>query len=218
MSDVEEIEAPAVVPRTLQSGDKQPIRPLNISACMAQINLSAYKYKSSIARQRFELSITEMNVQIDRFASALQGVLGSIAIPWCPGTLTNYSMTSKAMFTFLWVILIVAHALPVTPVSSQDKNIFLLAGQSNIAGQGGVINGTWDGVVPPECGPNPSVLRLAANLTWVPAAEPLHKDIGGVNTAIGVGPGMSFANSVLARDPSIGLARGKVRLGIFLRW
>ncbi|XP_058222418.1 probable carbohydrate esterase At4g34215 [Rhododendron vialii] len=111
----------------------------------------------------------------------------------------------KAMFTFLWVILIVAHALPVTPVSSQDKNIFLLAGQSNMAGNGGVINGTWDGVVPPECGPNPSVLRLAANLTWVPAAEPLHKDIGGVNAAIGVGPGMSFANSVLARDPSLGV-------------
>ncbi|XP_058223937.1 probable carbohydrate esterase At4g34215 [Rhododendron vialii] len=104
------------------------------------------------------------------------------------------------MFTVLWWLNLLAHA--VTAASSQDKNVFLLAGQSNMSGQGGVINGTWDGVIPPECAPNPSILRLAANLTWVPAAEPLHKDID-VNVTVGVGPGMSFANSVLADDSSI---------------
>ncbi|KAI8548642.1 hypothetical protein RHMOL_Rhmol07G0289900 [Rhododendron molle] len=105
------------------------------------------------------------------------------------------------MFTFLSLILL-AHA--ISPASSQEKNIFLLAGQSNMSGRGGVTNGTWDGFVPPECGPNPSVLRLAANLTWVPAAEPLHKDID-VNVTAGVGPGMSFANALLAHDPGLGV-------------
>ncbi|KAF7138222.1 hypothetical protein RHSIM_Rhsim07G0224600 [Rhododendron simsii] len=105
------------------------------------------------------------------------------------------------MFTFLSLILL-AHA--ISPASSQEKNIFLLAGQSNMSGRGGVTNGTWDGFVPPGCGPNPSVLRLAANLTWVPAAEPLHKDID-VNVTAGVGPGMSFANALLAYDPGLGV-------------
>ncbi|KAI8548639.1 hypothetical protein RHMOL_Rhmol07G0289600 [Rhododendron molle] len=103
------------------------------------------------------------------------------------------------MFTILWLVLL---ARAVSPASSQDKNIFLLAGQSNMSGQAGVINGTWDGAIPPECAPNPSILRLAANLTWVPAAEPLHRGID-VNVTVGVGPGMSFANSVLATDSSL---------------
>ncbi|KAH7854577.1 hypothetical protein Vadar_015532 [Vaccinium darrowii] len=105
------------------------------------------------------------------------------------------------MFTFLFLILL-AHAM--SPVSSQDKSIFLLAGQSNMSGRGGVINATWDGIVPSQCGPNPSILRLAEDLTWVPAAEPLHKDID-VNVTTGVGPGMSFANAVLANDSSLGV-------------
>ncbi|KAG5542079.1 hypothetical protein RHGRI_021809 [Rhododendron griersonianum] len=100
----------------------------------------------------------------------------------------------------LWWLKLLAHA--VSPASSQDKDIFLLAGQSNMSGQAGVINGTWDGVIPPECAPNPSILCLAANLTWVPAAEPIHKDIDG-NVTVGVGPGMSFANSILANDSSL---------------
>ncbi|XP_058216722.1 probable carbohydrate esterase At4g34215 [Rhododendron vialii] len=83
-------------------------------------------------------------------------------------------------------------------------NVFLLAIQSNMSGHGGTTNGTWDGVVPPKCAPNPSILSLAPNLTWVPAVEPLHRDIN-VNITFGVGPGMLFANSVLAKDPSVGM-------------
>lgn len=44
------------------------------------LNLSVYKFELSIARQRFELSIIEMNGRIDRLA----GVLGSIPIPQKP--------------------------------------------------------------------------------------------------------------------------------------
>ncbi|KAK4802637.1 hypothetical protein SAY86_000840 [Trapa natans] len=91
-----------------------------------------------------------------------------------------------------------------------EKAIFILAGQSNMAGRGGVINdtstgmATWDGIVPPECRPNRSIIRLAANLTWVEAREPLHSDIDAKKTN-GVGPGMPFAHAVLgAARPGFG--------------
>ncbi|GAB4838747.1 hypothetical protein Ancab_028290 [Ancistrocladus abbreviatus] len=44
-----------------------------------------------------------------------------------------------------------------------------------MAGHGGVIdhNKHWDGVVLPECQPNPSILRLNAHLSWEEAHEPL---------------------------------------------
>ncbi|CAI9115216.1 OLC1v1016058C1 [Oldenlandia corymbosa var. corymbosa] len=56
-------------------------------------------------------------------------------------------------------------------------NIFILAGQSNMAGRGGVKGGIWDGIVPQECQPNKSILRLSGNGLWEEAIEPLHKDI-----------------------------------------
>ncbi|KAF2324324.1 hypothetical protein GH714_012519 [Hevea brasiliensis] len=79
-----------------------------------------------------------------------------------------------------------------------------------MAGRGGVINNTkigkltWDGIVPPQCQPNPSIFRLSANLTWVLAHEPLHADID-YNKTNGIGPGMAFANAVLTKDPTIGV-------------
>ncbi|KAM4075568.1 hypothetical protein ACB094_10G179600 [Castanea mollissima] len=95
-------------------------------------------------------------------------------------------------------------------LQQQGKNIFILAGQSNMAGRGGVVNNTitgiatWDGIVPPQCSPNPSILKLNANLTWVLAHEPLHSDID-FNKINGVGPGMAFANYVLRKDPNFGI-------------
>ncbi|KAK1682200.1 hypothetical protein QYE76_043048 [Lolium multiflorum] len=74
--------------------------------------------------------------------------------------------------------------------------IFILSGQSNMAGRGGVHHKRWDGVVPPECAPSPSILRLSAALEWEEACEPLHADIDVAKTC-GVGPGMAFARAVL---------------------
>ncbi|KZV54552.1 putative carbohydrate esterase [Dorcoceras hygrometricum] len=71
-----------------------------------------------------------------------------------------------------------------------------------MSGRGGVINGTWDRFVPPECQPNPSILRLDARLEWEEAKEPLHYDID-VTKVCGIGPGMAFADSILERDSSI---------------
>ncbi|PSS02683.1 Carbohydrate esterase [Actinidia chinensis var. chinensis] len=80
-----------------------------------------------------------------------------------------------------------------------DKQIFILSGQSNMAGRGGVKHKHWDTVVPPECRPDPSaLLRLNAHLRWEAACEPLHADIDS-KKACGVGPGMPFANAVKER-------------------
>ncbi|CAL0327088.1 unnamed protein product [Lupinus luteus] len=87
-----------------------------------------------------------------------------------------------------------------------NTNIFILAGQSNMAGRGGVVNDTaaWDGVVPPQCNPNPSILRFNAHLEWVEAQEPLHQDIDTKKTN-GIGPGMAFANYILEKREGFGV-------------
>lgn len=74
--------------------------------------------------------------------------------------------------------------------------IFVLSGQSNMAGRGGVHHRRWDGVVPPEAAPDPSIQRLSAALEWEEARESLHADIDTTKTC-GVGPGMVFARAVL---------------------
>ncbi|CAI9115850.1 OLC1v1016854C2 [Oldenlandia corymbosa var. corymbosa] len=119
------------------------------------------------------------------------------------------------MFAFVWLLLS-AYARLVSSTTQNDGyfspapprqsfNVFLLAGQSNMSGRGGVINATWDGVVPPQSQPRASgILRLSANDVWVNAKEPLHKDID-VNNVCGVGPGMAFANSVMNKDSGIGV-------------
>jgi hypothetical protein len=118
---------------------------------------------------------------------------------------------SKVMFLPLFFLVLLGQACSVRPQQLQNnKNIFILAGQSNMAGRGGVANNTitgiatWDGIVPPQCSPNPSILKLSANLTWVLAHDPLHDDID-VNKTNGIGPGMAFANHVLDKDPNFGI-------------
>ncbi|CAD6225768.1 unnamed protein product [Miscanthus lutarioriparius] len=75
--------------------------------------------------------------------------------------------------------------------------VFILAGQSNMSGRGGATNGTWDGIVPPECAPSERILRLSPALRWEEAREPLHAGID-VGNVVGIGPGMPFAHAVLA--------------------
>lgn len=85
------------------------------------------------------------------------------------------------------------------------KQLFILSGQSNMAGRGGVDHHRkWDGVVPPECRPDSSILRLNAGLQWEAAHEPLHADID-TKKPCGVGPGMAFANAVRQRVGVVGL-------------
>ncbi|XP_034226697.1 probable carbohydrate esterase At4g34215 isoform X2 [Prunus dulcis] len=101
-----------------------------------------------------------------------------------------------------------AHPPKMESQSLQPKQIFILSGQSNMAGRGGVFRDDhhhqhWDRVVPNECGPHPSIHRLSAHLQWEPAREPLHADIDA--KVCGVGPGMAFANGVRERVGVLGL-------------
>ncbi|KAJ6971629.1 probable carbohydrate esterase At4g34215 [Populus alba] len=111
------------------------------------------------------------------------------------------------MLSLLFLVLLIQANLSMS--EQLPQNIFILAGQSNMAGRGGVVNNTkngiasWDGIVPVQCQPNPSILRLSASLTWVQAHEPLHADID-YNKTNGVGPGMSFANAILTKVPNFG--------------
>lgn len=68
-----------------------------------------------------------------------------------------------------------------------DLEIFILSGQSNMSGRGGIRtvigkDGTpykeWDRVVPVECAADPrSIVRFNKNKEWEEAQEPLHVDI-----------------------------------------
>ncbi|KAI3980552.1 hypothetical protein MKX01_025117 [Papaver californicum] len=84
-----------------------------------------------------------------------------------------------------------------------NKQIFILSGQSNMAGRGGVNSHKFfDGILPPECQPDPKIFRLDAHLKWVEAREPLHADIDNKKTC-GIGPGMPFTKAIRSQDPSI---------------
>ncbi|XP_066393912.1 probable carbohydrate esterase At4g34215 [Miscanthus floridulus] len=87
--------------------------------------------------------------------------------------------------------------------------VFILAGQSNMSGRGGATNGTWDGIVPPECAPSERILRLSPSLRWEEAREPLHAGID-VGNVVGVGPGMPFAHAVLASEGAESVVVGLV--------
>ncbi|KZV27090.1 putative carbohydrate esterase-like [Dorcoceras hygrometricum] len=90
------------------------------------------------------------------------------------------------------------------------KNLFILAGQSNMAGRG--YFGDDNSTNPPPLGyfdSHPQILVLDANQTWNVATEYgpdqyyLHYGIDLVRY-LGVGPGMPFANWILIKDPGFG--------------
>ena len=76
---------------------------------------------------------------------------------------------------------------------AKDKfHIFLLAGQSNMAGRGVVEE--------QDLRPHPRVLMLTKDQRWVPAVDPMHYDKPAV---AGVGLGRSFGIRVAEADPAI---------------
>jgi hypothetical protein len=81
-------------------------------------------------------------------------------------------------------------------LSSQPREVFLLLGQSNMAGRGVVEE--------QDRQPLPRVLMLNKTMEWVPAIDPVHFDKPDI---AGVGLARSFAKVLAASDPnaSIGL-------------
>ncbi|KAL6909346.1 hypothetical protein ACP4OV_001627 [Aristida adscensionis] len=157
------------------------------------------------------LSLTSLSL----FAPSLLLLCASVAFPSKNGSIQILlsslllHLGPYPMLLHHLLLLLLATAATVADVPPSDKLIFILAGQSNMAGRGGVVGNRWDGVVPPDAAPSPAVLRLAPDLRWEPAREPLHQGIDAANHAVGVGPGMAFANALLrsgrAGAPYLGL-------------
>ncbi|KAH7315640.1 hypothetical protein KP509_21G058300 [Ceratopteris richardii] len=96
--------------------------------------------------------------------------------------------------------------------SQFPEQIFILSGQSNMSGRGGVqtkhhSDGStfreWDHVVPAECHyEKGKIWCLNAKLDWVEAHEPLHHDID-LGKVCGLGPGLVFAASLLQHGKTV---------------
>jgi len=73
----------------------------------------------------------------------------------------------------------------------EHMQLFLLIGQSNMAGRGKVE--------PADEVTHPRIFMLTKERDWVPAKDPLHFD----KPVAGVGPGLEFARTLVAADPKI---------------
>ena len=87
----------------------------------------------------------------------------------------------------------VVSGIPATPPGDKSKfKIFLLVGQSNMAGRAPITPG--------DSQSNPRVLVLNKQDKWYCQGEPIHFDKPG---ACGVGPGFTFAKLLAEQEPGI---------------
>jgi len=93
--------------------------------------------------------------------------------------------------------------------AKENFHIYLLIGQSNMAGRGKVDPATNQ--------PHPRVLKLDQNGNWVPATDPLHFDKPKI---AGVGPGSGFGPAIADASPdvTIGLIPAAVGGTPLSRW
>ena len=92
----------------------------------------------------------------------------------------------------------------------QHFHLYLLMGQSNMAGRGTVRD--------EDRSTDRRILVLNKDHTWMPAAEPLHFDKPNI---VGVGPGLAFARDMkasAAEEVVIGLVPCAVGGSLLKRW
>lgn len=77
-----------------------------------------------------------------------------------------------------------------TPAAPAGLQLFVLAGQSNMAGRGDLA--------PADRTPHPRVWMFDRAMTWRPAVEPMHFD----KPIAAVGPGRAFGVAIAEADPS----------------
>jgi hypothetical protein len=94
------------------------------------------------------------------------------------------------------ILALVAASFCQAQEAPKDLQLFLLIGQSNMAGRGPVEAADKQ--------PIPGVFMLTKSMTWVPAVDPLHFDKPDI---AGVGIGRSFATVLVRLNPtaSVGL-------------
>lgn len=95
------------------------------------------------------------------------------------------------VFSVIFFLACAAVQTPETRDESSDFWIFLLAGQSNMAGRGQVAG--VDSQV------HPRVAMLDQNDTWQPATDPVHFD----KPIAGVGPGLTFGKILAETYPEV---------------
>lgn len=115
-----------------------------------------------------------------------------------PGRRTSIHDVSMIMKLPRLVLVACALMVSASAWAKEPMQLFLLAGQSNMAGRGNVKELSAE-----DAKPNPRVLALNQAGEWQPAVDPLHWDKAGA----GVGPGKAFALAVAAKRPgaTIGL-------------
>ncbi len=98
----------------------------------------------------------------------------------------------RSLICLLALFVTVFAAAEDAPLPSKDKfHLFLLVGQSNMAGRGVVE--AQDVMV------NPRVLMLSKEGKWVPAVDPMHFD----KAAAGVGLGKTFGRIIAEANPGV---------------
>ncbi len=90
------------------------------------------------------------------------------------------------------VVLCCGFLIAAGPAERDRFHLYLLAGQSNMAGRGTV--GEEDRT------PHPRVFSLDSRDQWTPAREPLHFDKPGI---AGVGPGLAFGKAMAEADSRV---------------
>jgi hypothetical protein len=98
-----------------------------------------------------------------------------------------------ALFATLTLSVAMSAETP-TGLPSGKVELFLLAGQSNMAGRGAVKELSAEDAVA-----DPRVWALNRDGAWQPAMDPLHWD----KSAAGVGPGKFFGRIISAREPAV---------------
>ena len=96
-------------------------------------------------------------------------------------------------FIFLFTLFVgqITHAQNSLPPSKEKFHLYLLVGQSNMAGRGTVE--------PEDAKPHPRVLMLSKEGKWVPAVDPMHFD----KPSAGVGLGKTFGQVIADSNPGI---------------
>ncbi len=98
----------------------------------------------------------------------------------------------KAFYTIC--LLIISMMSQAQEKSDTNFHLYLLIGQSNMAGRG---------VVDAESKQqDPQILMLDSNNRWLPATDPVHFDKPEI---AGVGPALSFAKEMLGTDKTLRL-------------
>jgi hypothetical protein len=99
---------------------------------------------------------------------------------------------SLAMLFIVVGAMVTNAAEPAKLPPKEKLRIYLMMGQSNMAGRGAVEK--------EDKTPHPRVLMFETNGVWMPAVEPVTKDD---NKTHGVGPALAFAKAMAEKDSSV---------------